>query len=371
MKSVRFVCFVLPAVLGCSSGPVDLGDPGRDDAPHGNDDPGTKGNGDLPGDKQQEPGPQNPAPSLPSNAPETVLESAALADVGEIRTFDLAAGKLYYSALHDDHMSLFRYDITSKANALVDRDYGGSPFAADAGGLFYYGLTADPVRKAVIGMPLTTTTHAPEWFAGVTTHATAIALDQQKVYFVERGELHTFFRIANRGTFMRPPTETGAFGPSVTNNSEFFNHLVIDQGLGYAAGDRGRLVKFDLEIATTLLTSGGPKNGFVVDSSSFYWVDGTDLKALSKSAAPGTTPSVIATLPSGANNLLGGVGPKGIYILSQPSADPEAGKVLRIHPTTGAPTELATQLSELRGGTFLDKALYFATSKGVFRLTDG
>lgn len=372
MKPIRFLCFVLPAVLGCSSGPVDLGDPGRDETPQdkGKGSDGNGGSG-LDGEILDAPGNEDPDPAIPPNAPENVLETATLPEIVQIRELRLAEGKLYYSALADDRVSLYRYDIASKTNALVDRDYGGSPFAADAGGLFYYGLTAAPQRKAVVGMPLASTTHVPEWFAGVTTYATAIALDQQKVYWVERGELHTFFRIAHRGTFQSPPTETGAFGPSVPNQNEYFAHIAIDQGVGYAAGDRGRLVKFDLEIATTLLATGGPKNGFAMGSGRLYWVDGTALKSLATTAAPETTPSVIGSpLPADTTNVVAGVGPKGVYVLSTPVAGGDTGKVLRIDPTTGTPTELASGLSGLLSGTFLDKSLYFVTSKGVLRLTD-
>ena len=370
MKTVRFFCFVLPALLGCSSGPVDLGDPGTKDTPNENDDLRNLDDDKTPGDPDKDPG-TGPGTLKPASGPEPVLESAALTDVGEIHAFDLADGKLIYSALHHDRMALFRYDISSKSNALVDPEYGGSPFAADAGGLFYFGLTAAPVRKAIVGMPLTSTTHVPEWFSSVSTIATAVALDAERVYFIERGELETSFMVAGRGAFATPPSERLAYGRSVPNDNEYFRHLVVDDGVAYAAGDRGRLVKFDLEIATTILTTGGPETGFVVDGSRFYWVDGTDLKTLSTTAAAGTTPTVIATLPSGATNILGGVGPKGVYVLSQPTADADGGKVLRIHVSTGAPTELATKLSGLRSGTFLEKSLYFATSKGVLRLTDG
>ncbi len=369
MKPVRLLCFVLPAVLGCSVGRVDLGDPGRDDVPHGNGGDGNGGNG---GDGTTgDPETGDPGQSSPSNAPETVLEGATLDQIGEIRDFNVAAGKLYYSASSDGRVSLFRYDIASKANVLIDKDHGGSPYAADANGLFYFGLTPEPVEKAIIGIPLTSTTHLPEWFARVSTYATAVALDPKMVYWAERGELDTFFRIARRGTFASPPTETAAFGPSVPNQGEWFNHLVVDQGIGYAAGDRGRLVKFDLEIATTLLAEGGPTDGFMMDAARLYWTDGAELKALSRSAAPGTAPSVIGSLPSDATNVLGGVGAKGVYVLSQPSAGGATGKVLRIDPATAASTELVSKLPGVRAGTFLDKSLYFATSKGIFRLTDG
>ena len=371
MKPYRLSCFVLTALIGCSSGPVDLGDPGvKDDVPL---DPGRDGDhNDRPGDVEQDPGPKNPDTSTPANAPETVLEATSLAEVDEIRSFDLAGGKLFYSGAHDNSISLYRYDIASKANVLVARDHGGAPFAADENGFFYAGLTAYPVvQKAVVGMPLTSTTHAPEWFSSYETIATAVAVDPGKVYWIERGELHTFFRIANRTAFTLPPSPAYAFGPSVPNNSETFEHLVIDQGVGYTAGDRGRLVRFDMEIATTVLTSGGPKSGFVLDDSNLYWVDGTDLKALPKGAPAGSSPSVITSLPSDATNVLGGAGPKGVYVLSQPSAGADSGKVLRIDPATGTPTELVTKLGGLRAGAFIEKSLYFVTSKGVLRLKDG
>lgn len=372
MKTVRFLSLVLPAILGCSIGRIDLGEPGRGGSSHENGNGGDpNGSGGLEGETLGAPAKEDPGTATPPNAPENVLETATLPEIAQIRELRLAGGKIYYSALADDRVSLYRYDIASKTNALVDRDYGGSPFAADAGGLFYYGLTAAPQRKAVVGMPLATTTHAPEWFSGVTTYATAIALDQQKVYWVERGELHTFFRIAPRGTFQSAPTETAAFGPSVPNQNEYFAHIAIDQGVGYAAGDRGRLVKFDLEIATTLLATGGPKNGFAMGSGRLYWVDGTALKSLATTAAPETTPSVIGSpLPADATNVVAGVGPKGVYVLSIPVAGGDTGKVLRIDTTTGAPTELASSLSGLLSGTFFDKSLYFVTSKGVLRLTE-
>lgn len=366
MKSVRVVPFVLAALVGCSSAPVDLGSPGRNQSPQERG--GDNVLGDKDGDEtvRESPGPENPTPS--AGEPETVVEMTSLGGVSQIRDLDLAAGKIHYSALANDRVALYRYDIASKANVAVGDEFASEPFAADANGVFYSGVRAEPASRAIFGTP--TTGIAPEWLSLVPTYATAVGLDDQKVYWIERGELTTNFRVAHRGAFSSSPEPTQSYGPEMSLGANFFRHIVVDQGVAYAAGDHGMLVKFDIELATTMLAEQGPTNGFVVGGTNLYWMDGAALRSLPKTATKETLPSTIATLPADANNVVAGVGPKGIYVLSETTTGSDAGSVIRVDPTSGAQKELATNLSGLGRGVFRENTLYFTTKKGILRLAD-
>jgi len=162
---------------------------------------------------------------------------------------------------------------------------------------------------------------------------------------------------------------TSSYGPAIRLGPDFFRHLVVDQGVAYAASDHGMLVKYDIELATTMLAEQGPKNGFVVSGTNLYWIDGTDLKSLPKNAAAATPPSTIASLPADASNVIGGIGPKGVYVLSVAKTGND-GRVIRVDPATAAQKELATDLSGLGSGIFRENAFYFVTNQGVMRLAD-
>lgn len=367
MKSIRVVPFVFALLVGCSSAPVDLGDPGRSRSPQQQerDQPVGDRNGAEGGDTPLEgPGTETPAQS---GEPELVLDATSLGGVAAIRDFDLSAGTLYYSALQNDRVSLFRYDIASKANAAIGGEQAGEPFASDSSGVFYFGVRPDSSERAILGMPKTSA--APGWLSIVPTFATAVAVDAQYVYWVERGELTTNFRVARREAFASSPVPTSSYGPAIRLGPDFFRHLVVDQGVAYAASDHGMLVKYDIELATTMLAEQGPKNGFVVSGTNLYWIDGTDLKSLPKNAAAATPPSTIASLPADASNVIGGIGPKGVYVLSVAKTGND-GRVIRVDPATAAQKELATDLSGLGSGIFRENAFYFVTNQGVMRLAD-
>ncbi len=367
MNSIRAVPFVLALLVGCSSVPVDLGDPGRSQLPkeQDGDEPVGDRNG-IEGDDTTLEGLDTDPPAQ-SGEPELVLDTTSLGGVAAIRDFDLSAGTLYYTALQNDRVSLFRYDIASKANAAIGGEQAGEPFASDSSGVFYAGVRPDSSERAILGMPTTST--APGWFSLVPTFATAVAVDAQYVYWVEPGELTTNFRVARREAFASSPVPTSSYGPTIRLGADLFRHLVVDQGVAYAAGDHGMLVKYDIELATTMLTAQGPKNGFVVSGTNLYWIDGADLKSLPKNAAKDTPPSTIASLPADASNVIGGIGPKGVYVLSVAKTGSE-GRVILVDPASAAQKELATNLSGLGSGIFRENAFYFVTNQGVMRLAD-
>jgi hypothetical protein len=367
MKSIRVVPFVFALLVGCSSAPVDLGDPGRSRSQQEDGDKQVGDRNGVEGDDTTLGGPGTNDPTLPSGEPELVLDTASLGAVAVIRDLDLSAGTLYYSALQNDGVALFRYDIASKANVAIGGEHAGEPFAADSSGVFYFGVRPDSSEKAILGIP--TTSVAPQWLSSVPTYATAVAVDTQNVYWVERGELTTNFRVARREPFASSPVPTSSYGPAIRLGADFFRHLIVDEGIAYAAGDHGMLIKYDIELATTMLTEQGPKNGFVVSGANLYWIDGAALKSLPKNAAKDTPPSTIASLPADASNVIGGIGPKGIYVLSHATTGND-GRVLRVDPTSAAQKELATNLTGLGSGIFRENAFYFVTSQGVMRLAD-
>jgi hypothetical protein len=274
---------------------------------------------------------------------------------------------------------LYRYDLTTKQNAgLVPIGY--STFTADRYGLFF-GDNTIPNRDAIVGGPLGGGAFTPGWRSPTDGTPTALALDATYVYWVDSYDdgSTNWFRAA-RGSFVIPPppartdwpTFFGATGPGVA-----VDHMLVDNGSVFV-GFSGSLLKLDIGIdientqQVLLLETGGPSGKFAVDDTNFYWIDATNTKLMrfSKSAAPGASATLVASLPADSDNALGSIGGKGIYVLSQPKAGGATGKVLRIDAETGASADIATKLGQPREAVFAQGALYFVASQGIVRIVE-
>jgi hypothetical protein len=379
MKGRQLGFVWLAGVWACSLAPVDLGDPAKGLE---QSEPGTDSGSDASADTTP-PTTTTTTPVPDSGAAESVVAQSAVPEVATAQHLVVAGNRLYYDATvkgqrYGQHV-IYCWDLTTKQNVGLSVPSADVPFAADDHGLFFGGHGIIPDQEptnAIVGGPLGSGAFTPGWLSPADGTPTALALDATYVYWVESYDGYSNWYRAPRGSFAIHPAPTHwSTLAMVALGWELKVHMLVDNDRVFFGID-GALSRSDMAVGgdenVDLLPSGGPSDRFDGDDTNLYWVDATNAKLMrfAKSAGPFTSATVVASLPADSDNALGGIGGKGIYILSQPKAGGATGKVLRIDAKTGASADLATRLDQPREGVFAQGALYFVASQGIMRVVD-